>query len=547
MPNVKINKKEFEDLLGETVDEETLENRASYLGVHWSHVEGEKWNVEVYPDRPDMLSVEGLARAYRGFFGIETGLADYDVSEGNIQLSKDDSVERVRPYIGCAVVKDLELSERMINGLIQLQEKMHESMGRRRDKLAIGLHDLSAVEPPFEYKAVEPEQVSFKPLEYDSELNLGEILDEHEKGQEYAWILEDEDRYPIIVDAKDRVLSFPPIINNQLTEVHTGTTDIFVDVTGKDRQTVMKALNILTTALAERGGDIESVEVDGEEMPDLEPGEERLDPDYFRSISGLELENEEIVEKMEQMRFGAKTKRGELRVEVPAYRTDIMHDYDLIEEGVIAHGYDEVKADMPEIDQVAEEKDIEDFTNILRDILQGAGALEAHTTVLSSEEKLFEKMDLEKEEIAEMSNALTEDYSVARNWILPSMVEVLNLNRQHRYPQSFFEVEDTVVIDDSHVGASNRRKLGYVVSGPEKDYTDARGILQVLERDLGIELEVEEDEKACFRPQRAGKIVVDGEEIGIIGELSSSVRENWDLPHAAAGFEIDVEKLEKYF
>lgn len=547
MPNVKINKKEFEELLGEEVDEETLEDRASYLGVHWSHIEGDKWNVEVYPNRSDMLSVEGLARAYRGFFGIDTGRENYPVSKGTVSLEKDDSVARVRPYIGCAVVRGLELDERTINGLIQLQEKMHETMGRQRDKLAIGLHDLSAVTPPFEYKAVEPAQVSFKPLEHDSELNLGEILDEHKKGQEYSWILEDEDRYPIIVDSKDQVLSFPPIINNQLTEVTTGTVDIFIDVTGKDRGTVNNALNILATALAERGGKVETVQVEDEEMPDLEPGTMRLDPDYFRSISGLDLEDEEIVERLEMMKLGAEVKRNEIHVEIPAYRTDIMHDYDLIEEGVIAHGYDEVEPEMPVIDQVADEKDIEDFTGILRDVLQGTGALEAHTTILSSREKLFENMGVEEEEIAEMSNALTEDYSAARNWLLPSMIEVLNLNRQHRYPQAFYEVEDTVVIDDSHIGASNRRKLAYVVSGPEKDYTDARGILQVLERDLGISLDVVEDQKSCFKSQRAGKVMVNGEELGVIGEFSGEVRENWDLPHAVAGFELDVEKLKKYF
>ncbi|MFB6115734.1 MAG: phenylalanine--tRNA ligase subunit beta, partial [Candidatus Nanohalobium sp.] len=179
-------------------------------------------------------------------------------------------------------------------------------MGRRRDKLAIGLHDLSTVDAPFTYKAVEPEKVSFKPLEYDRDMQLGEILDEHEKGQQYAWILDDEEKYPIIEDSEGKVLSFPPIINNQLTEVDSGTEDIFIDVTGKDRDTVLKALNILTTALAERGGEIESVNVDGEKLPDLSPEEFELDPEYFRDVSGLELDKKEIVEKLEMMKFGAE-------------------------------------------------------------------------------------------------------------------------------------------------------------------------------------------------------------------------------------------------
>ncbi|PSH00945.1 MAG: hypothetical protein BRC30_00865 [Nanohaloarchaea archaeon SW_7_46_7] len=142
MPTLKINKEEFEELLGQEISEEHLYEEASYLGAHWNHEQGEKWEVETYPNRPDLLSVEGLARAYRGFFDIETGVRNYKTSKGDIKLDVDKSVEKVRPYIGGAVVRDVELTPRIINGLIQLQEKLHHTLGRRRDKIAIGLHDL---------------------------------------------------------------------------------------------------------------------------------------------------------------------------------------------------------------------------------------------------------------------------------------------------------------------------------------------------------------------------------------------------------------------
>ena len=223
MPHIQINKHEFDDLVGAKVTEETLNEEASFLGVHWNHVNKEKWDIEVYPNRPDLLCVEGLARAYRGYFGQEKGLEQFEVNEGSVKLKRSQSVDDVRPHIACAVVRNLELSERMINGLIQLQEKLHVSYGRQRDKIAIGLHDMSEISSPFTYKAVEPEKVSFTPLEYDKDINLEEILHNHEKGQKYAWILDDEQKYPVIVDSNDKVLSFPPIINNQLTEVENDT------------------------------------------------------------------------------------------------------------------------------------------------------------------------------------------------------------------------------------------------------------------------------------------------------------------------------------
>lgn len=542
MAHIKINKKEFDELVGENISEDKLHDQASFMGVHWNHVEGKKWDVEVYPNRSDLLSVEGLARAYRGFFGIDTGIEGYHVEKGDIQVEIDQSVEDVRPHIGCAVVKDLELSERIINGLIQLQEKLHETMGRKRDKLAIGLHDLSAVKPPFTYKAVEPEQVSFKPLEYDRDMQLGEILEEHEKGQEYSWILENEDRYPIIQDSEGRVLSFPPIINNQLTEVQTGTTDIFVDVTGKHQETVQKALNIIVAALAERSGRIESVTVDGQEMPDMSPNTKRLEPEYFRQVSGLDLPKTEIMERLKEMKYGAKAGK-QIKVDVPAYRTDVMHQYDLIEDIVIAHGYQNIQPEMPEVDQIARERSIEDYTRVLRDIMQGTGALETHTYILSNREKLFDMMDMRHQDVAEMSNPLTWDYTAVRNWLLPSLIEVLQRNRHRSYPQKFFEVADVSVLDDSDVGASNRRKLAYVHSGNKVDYTDVRQVLQVIERDLGVEFDIEAGSMNCFKSERSGDIYLEGEKIGMIGELSEKVIGNWELEHSVGGFELDIEKL----
>lgn len=545
MAHIKVNKKEFDQLIGTQTSEDYLKEEASFLGVHWNPEEEEKWDVEVYPNRPDLLSVEGLARAYKGFKGIETGKTEYSPSIAEIEVEVDDSVDDVRPFIGGAVVRDLELDQRTINGLIQLQEKLHETMGRKRDKLAIGLHDLQNIEPPFTYKAVKPGKVSFKPLQYDREMGLGEIVEKHEKGQEYGWILDEEEKYPVIEDSENKVLSFPPIINNQLTEVETETTDIFIDVTGKDRQTVKKALNIIVTALAERGGEIEKVIVDGKEMPDLSHDEMLLDPDYLRDVSGLDLDDGEIVERLERMKYGAeKTKKG-VRVEVPPYRNDIMHSYDLIEDAVIAHGYHNIDPEVPEVFQEGEQKIIEDYTDLLRDILQGTAALEAHTYILSSREKLETRMEMKGQEIAEMNNPLTEDYSAVRNWLLPSMLATLKRNRHQSYPQRFFEVADVVKLDESATGASNRRKAAYVIAGGETDFNDSREVLQVIERDLGINLEVREKTINCFEKGRSAAVYMDDEKVGIVGEFSQQVRQNWGLEIPVSGLELDFWKIKE--
>ncbi len=545
MPNIEINKDKFKELLGEDIDDEKLLKEASYLGAHWHSIEQDKAEVETYPNRPDLLSVEGLARTYKAFFGLSTGLPGYHVNEGEIELEVDKSVEEVRPYIGGAVVREVDLTEELINNLIQLQEKLHETMGRRRDKLAIGLHDLSVLEPNFRYTAVKPEEVSMVPLGKDREMQLGEIVEEHEKGIEYSWILEDHEKYPIIKDSGGNVLSFPPIINNQLTEVDEKTKEIFVDVTGKNKEAVHKCLNIIVTALADRGGRVDSVNVDGEELPDLSPTRMELELDYLNSVSGLDLSREEASELLKKMNYGVKAGK-EIGVEIPAYRTDIMHQYDLIEDVVIAYGYDDIESALPQVDQIGEQKSIEDFSSIVRQIMTSAGALEANTYFLSSKEKLFDRMEQEEQEIVEMKNPLTRDYSVLRNWLSPSMLEVLNNNKHHSYPQEFFETEDVALIDDSSTGSSNKRKLAYVVSDEGVDFNDARKRLQVLGRDLGIRFNVKASEKPFFKANRSADIFLEEKKVGFIGEYNSKVLESWELEKEVAGFELDLEEVQNY-
>jgi Phenylalanyl-tRNA synthetase beta subunit len=352
----------------------------------------------------------------------------------------------------------------------------------------------------------------------------------------------------VIEDSAGQVLSFPPIINNQLTEVSPQTTDLFVDVTGTSQEAVHRALCIMSLALVERGGDLEQVEVDGRATPDLSPDTHELDPDYLSQVSGLDLSTQEIKERLEMMRLRPQEMEGGgLEVEVPCYRSDVLHQYDLIEDVVIAHGYDGVEASDPDIHQHGDEDPVEEFSRVLRDTMVSCGALEAHTHVLSSEKKQFGNLERPDSGAVEMQNPLTEDYSIVRKDLLPELLRALHDNRDSRFPQRFFEVDDVAELDDSPTGASNSRRLAYVVSGEDVQYTDARRVLHVLERDLGVDLELKEAEMPFHADGRSAQILVDGERAGNVGQMSQQVQENWELDRPVAGFELKVGTLEGRF
>src|SRR5204863_460025 len=241
------------------VSREECVDRITYMGAGPEGVQDHVMTFDIFPNRPDLYSVEGIARGLRGFLGLEAGLAVYPVKAASLDFIVDSSVSNVRPFAVGGIIRGLDLDDDLLRSIVDLQEKLHASVGRKRKKVAIGIHDLDRVSPPFTYKAVRPQSVRFTPLGLAQEMDLSEILAKHEKGREYAHLVESKRLFPIITDSAGKVLSFPPVINGILTQLTSDTRNLFLDVTGTDLEAVSGCLAILATALAERGGQIELV------------------------------------------------------------------------------------------------------------------------------------------------------------------------------------------------------------------------------------------------------------------------------------------------
>lgn len=261
MPTVQFNTGEVVGMIGGKVNIDLLRERIPMMGVDLIKLDDEVLEMEVFPNRPDMLCVEGFARALKGFLGFEKGPVGYKVSDSRMSLLVDPSVKRVRPFVAAAAAYNLSVTDDFLVSIMNVQEKLHLTHGRNRVKVAIGIHDLDKVKGPFTYKAVKPHEVSFVPLDMDRRMDLAEILKEHPKGREYAFAVMGSESYPVIVDRDNNVLSFPPIINGELTRVTGKTENMLIEVTGKSELAVDQALNIIATAFADRGGKIASVEI----------------------------------------------------------------------------------------------------------------------------------------------------------------------------------------------------------------------------------------------------------------------------------------------
>jgi len=478
----------------------------------------------------------------RGFLDLETGLSEYEVKPHRVSISISEDILKIRPFLGCAVVRGVKFTSSSIKSLMDLQEDLHWGLGRNRKKVSIGVHDLSNVAPPFRYMAVDP-SFEFVPLDYTEKMSMIEILEKHPKGTRFAHLVKDFDKYPIILDANDNVLSFPPIINGTLTSVTEKTTDLFIDVTGLG-EAVYTALNIVVTALAERGGQIEFVTVirpDGREfvLPDLEPKSRFLTKAEVKALLGMELSLEEIVKQLKRMRFGAEAVDKEtVEVSIPAYRADILHNYDLIEDIAKGYGYENIKVKIPETYTAGKAHPISLLRAPVNEIMVGLGYYEVMPFTLTSKKINFENMRRPKtDDITYVLHPISEDQTMIRTTLLPNLLEILSLNQHRELPQKIFEFGEIVSCEKT------RQHVAAVSIHPQANFTEVYEVVDAFIREMMLSYEVKESEDPAFLEGRRADVYVNGKKLGVFGELHPEVITNFALGYAVVGFELDLEDL----
>ncbi len=534
MPVITLYYTDLENLIG--TDRDTIQGRIPMIGADIERVYDDYVDIEFFPDRPDLYSVEGVARAMRGFLDIETGIPEYEVGQSGITITSDHEIGKIRPYLACAVVKGVKFTPYSIESLMSLQEDLHWGIGRNRSKVSIGVHDLDRVTPPFEYIAADP-SFEFVPLDFDAPMSMEEILAKHPKGVKFARLVEKFDKYPLILDSLGSVLSFPPIINGTLTRVRDETENLFIEVTGTDKS-VSVALNIVTTALAERGGKIESVQIQtpgaGCATPNLDPVTRRISVGDANALLGLTISRDQIMQCLRRMRFGAAPLQdGAIEVSVPAYRADIMHDYDIFEDVAIGYGYERIASVLPETMTIGEEHPISLLKADLRDIMVGLGFYEVMPFTLTSETVHFEKMQRPHTSATQVMHPITIEQTMLRTTIVPNLLEILSFNQHRELPQRIFEVGDVVTFgrNDVHLAA--------VAIDPHANFSEIRSIVDAVMHERVVAYEIAESDDPAFIEGRRADIIVDGgRRAGVFGEVHPGVILNFGLDQPVIGFEM---------
>lgn len=542
MPVVIFDYNDFINIIGYKISKEELIEKLPMIGADVNKVEDNEISIEFFPNRPDLTSVEGIVRASRAFFNFETGLKIYDIKKSDIILNVDPSVKKVRPFIVTALIKNITMTDELIKSLMDLQEKLHLGIGRDRRKVAIGVHDFEAVKPPFTYKAVDPDSVEFIPLNKSDSMTLREILKHHEKGIAYAHILDGFDKHPLIIDVNNNVLSYPPIINGTLTEVTPFTKNLFIDVTGTDKKAINYVLNIITTALAERNGKIFSTTIkdNGKTFitPDLKPIKRKLSLDYINLILGTKLSSKDIVFYLKKMGYNAIEEQNKINVEIPAWRADILHDIDIVEDVAVGYGYDKFVTDFPKALTYGRTLPNYELYESFRKIMIGLGFNEVTTFTISNEKDEFIKMGLDISSRVEIENPIGEEYSCLRTSLIPSLLKILNKNKHHPLPQQIFELGFVVNKD-----FKNQNNLAFIKIDAKANFTECKSFVDAIMRDSGTKYEIKDYDHPGFVKGRCASIIYKNKKIGIFGEFHPKTIINFGLEHPIITFEMIVDFL----
>lgn len=543
MPIIEISARDLKGMIGKDLADSELESVLPLNKLEIDAWEDDTIKVEVTPDRPDLMSTEGIARQVSAWLGIKRGLPGHVVSKPRVSMNADNV--KVRPCIVSGIVRGLKLNDEMVRSIMQLQELIDFTIGRDRVKTAIGIHDISRVKPPFHYKEVDPKTVSFVPLGFDKEMTMEEILKKHPKGIEYGHIFGNAKKLPIILDNEGQVLSFPPIINGELTKVTEQTNDIFLDITGYDETPINYALNILLSAMEMRGGRIEAVRINNRDYPHLKARPMKIDTGDVKKMLGYNLKDSEIKDLLERMNYGVNLKEG--AVLIPPYRYDILHFVDIIEDIAIAYGYNNFEPELPRLPTVGRPDPREEFCNRIREMMIGTGFTEVINYAMTNPEKQFKTMGHKPLPTVDIANPMTGEHTQMRAWALPSLISNLVTNKHRRYPQRLFEVAECVVPDPkSDVRARNTRKLAGVISHTNTNLSEISATVNAIDENLGLRASKQSFTHPSFIKGRCGRIMKGRKQVGFFGEVSPHVLESFGLKMPVTAFELDLDEIYRH-
>lgn len=566
MPKIEVNESNLYNYLGERLTTDELERLFPYAKAELDFRDEQSGTLKIElndTNRPDLWSTAGLARQLRivrsgnipsySFFATPDSAPECEGRE----IIVDEELAHIRPYITGFAITGESVDEELLIDLIQTQEKLCWNFGQKRRAIAMGVYRSDLITYPIRYIAADPDSNSFVPLEFDRELTLRQILEEHPKGEDYGGIVEQYEKYPFITDDRGDVLSFPPIINSdRIGAVEEGDRELFIELTGTDINTLTLATSIVACDLADSGHTILPVKTI---YPyDTPFGREVVNPFYFQEpvsvdigyvgkLLGEKLGGEEAAAHVRTMGLDTRVEGNTITVHPPPYRDDFLHAVDIVEDIMIGRGMESFEPIMPTDFTVGRYTDMTEFSRRVKDILVGLGFQEMVYTYLGSRQDYIGKMVPQGEEhphgdtVIRIANPMSENYEFVRQSIIPSLLASESVSGNAVYPHKIFEIGKVAWLDESqNSGTRTSDYLGFLTADRDVDFTSISSHVSALFFYLNKEYRLEESSDPRFIKGRSASIMYNDTKVGIFGEVHPGVLEQWGIQMPSTACEIDL-------
>ena len=539
MPVIELSFSRLQKLIGK-VSKKQISDSLPFLGLDIESEDKDLVRIEYSPNRPDYSTDYGVALGLQGLLGIKTGSVKLTIKKSkNYSISVKPTVSKIRPFVTGIIAKNGKIDDKTIKQLMTMQEDLHFGIGRKRKKSSIGIHDLDKISFPLIYTTTTKNH-KFIPLNSEKELSISEIIADTETGKDYGHLLGQSSQVPIILDTNQKTVSFPPIINAAVTTVTTKTKNLFVEVTGINKDDAEDMLSVVATILQSAGFSLEHIQISGAKnsSPKLKEKTMIVNPSLINQTLGLNLNTSKIIASLKKSRLNAISKGKNIVCTIPAYRFDIFGPMDLVEEVALGYGIQNFEPTMSPSQTIGHTNPISLQLKSLNQIIIGLGFLEALNSSLSSKRVLYDMTNRDSKKIISVLDSKSQEHTILRDSILPGLIENLSRNIHESYPQKMFE---TGSVFNLHDPISEKINLAVISAHKDANFTEIKSVLQTaLKIGFGIQIQTKTTVNSSFEDGHCANIIFNGNVIGIIGEIDSKIIENYKIRVPVVGFEISL-------
>ncbi|MDC4232023.1 MAG: phenylalanine--tRNA ligase subunit beta [Nitrosopumilus sp.] len=539
MPVVELSYTRLQKLIGK-VTKKQISDSLPFLGLDIESEDKDLIRIEYSPNRPDYSTDFGIALGLQGLLRIKTGAIKLNIKKSNkYAVFVQSRVSKVRPFVTGIVAKNGKIDDKTIKQLMTMQEDLHFGIGRKRKKSSIGIHDLDVISFPLVYTTTNRHH-KFIPLNSKKELSISEILKNTPVGKDYGSILGNSTQVPIILDANQQTVSFPPIINAAATTVTTKTKNLFVEITGINKDDAEDMLSVVATILQSAGFTLESVQISGTKnsSPKLEQKKISVNSSLINQILGLNLSTSKIISSLKKSRLDASTKGKNIICVIPAYRFDIFGPMDLVEEVALGYGIQNLEPTLSPSQTLGQKHPNSINLKLISSIMTGLGFMEVLNSSLTSKRILYDNTKRDSMKIISVLDSKSLEHTILRDSLLPGLINSLAKNIHESYPQKLFEIgtifnKTSSVTEETHLCAVSSHK--------DANFSEIKSVLQsVIQLVFGKTCETKPTIDLTFEKGNVGSIIVNGKTVGTVGEISKPTKDNFKLREPIVSFEIKL-------